>query len=471
MNMVITLAKKYLFSGKDFYSQLLVIALPIIIQNFIASSLNMVDTVMIGSLGETEIAAVGLANQFFLLFNLLINGIHSGCSVFIAQFWGHGEKDSIRRVLGVGLLAAVMVSLLFTLLALFYPEGIIKIFTRDPQVIREGTLYLRVVSLSYVFTAVSFGFAMAFRSIGNALLPMVVSALALVCNTFLNYVLIFGNFGAPQLGVGGAALATTAARIMEMLVLIVFVYYKSEVLRVRLTDLREISGAYVGRIFKTVLPVILNEGCWALGFLMYSVAYGRISTQAFAAVQITNTIQNLFTVAIYGMASAAAVMVGHKIGEGNEEEGANYAWRFSALAWLGGLLIGGLMAAASPTILSLFNVSANVYHSALRIQYITCLVMVIRVFNIVHIIGVLRGGGDVRFSLIAEAFTMWCIGVPLAFIGAFIFHLPVEWVVALAMAEEVAKCTAILFRLVSKKWIKNVVHEMTVPKKGVRLPT
>ncbi|CEO90247.1 MATE family efflux transporter [Syntrophaceticus schinkii] len=460
MHKIKTLARKYLFGGKEFYSQLLVIALPIIIQNFIASSLNMVDTVMIGRLGETEIAAVGLANQFFLLFILLVSGIHSGCSVFIAQFWGQGEKEGIRKVLGVALLAAVLVSLLFTVIALFYPEGIVQIFNKDPQVIREGAVYLKVVSLSYVFTAVSFGFAMASRSIGNTLLPMVVSALALGCNTFLNYVLIFGHFGAPQLGVEGAAIATTASRIIEMLVLIVFIYFRSEVLRVRLSDLRGTSTAYLQKIFTTVLPVILNDGCWALGFVVYSVAYGRISTQAFAAVQITNTIQNLFTVAIYGMASASAVMVGHKIGEGNEEDGANYAWRFSALAWLGGLLIGGLMAATSPSILSLFNVSANVYHSALRIQYITSLVMVIRVFNIVHIIGVLRGGGDVRFSLIAEAFTMWCIGVPLAFFGAFVLHLPVEGVVALVMAEEVAKFTAIMFRLVSKRWINNVVHEI-----------
>jgi len=220
-------------------------------------------------------------------------------------------------------------------------------------------------------------------------------------------------------------------------------------------------------ILKTVLPVILNDGCWALAFILYSVAYGRLSTQAFAAVQITNTIQNLFLVAVYGIASAASVMVGHKIGAGNNEEGVNYAWRFSALSWLGGLLIGGSMAAASPAILSLFNVSPNVYQSALRIQYITCLVMAIRVFNIVHIVGVLRGGGDVNFALIAEGITMWCIGVPLAFIGAFVLHLPVEWVVALVMAEEVAKFTAIMFRLLSKRWIKNVVNEMAVQEKSV----
>jgi len=461
------LAKKYLFSGKDFYSQLLVIAIPIIIQNFISSSLNMVDTVMIGRLGETEIAAVGLANQFFLLYNLLIMGIHSGCSVFIAQFWGKGEKEGIRKVLLVGLLASVSVSLLFTVIAFFYPENIVHIFSHDQQVIREGASYLKVVSISYVFTAISYGFGMASRSIGNTLLPMLVSALALSCNTFLNYVLIFGNFGTPQLGVEGAALATVVARVLEMLLLISIIYQRNEVLRVHLVGLSGISKVYVGRILKTVLPVILNDGCWALAFILYSVAYGRLSTQAFAAVQITNTIQNLFLVAVYGIASAASVMVGHKIGAGNNEEGVNYAWRFSALSWLGGLLIGGSMAAASPAILSLFNVSPNVYQSALRIQYITCLVMAIRVFNIVHIVGVLRGGGDVNFALIAEGITMWCIGVPLAFIGAFVLHLPVEWVVALVMAEEVAKFTAIMFRLLSKRWIKNVVNKLTVQEKGV----
>ncbi len=462
MNTIKTLAQKYLFSGKAFYAQLLTLALPIIIQNFIGSSLNMVDTVMIGRLGETEIAAVGLANQFFLLFILIINGIHSGCGVFIAQFWGQGEKESIKKVLGLGLLAAVVVSLLFTIVALFYPESIVNIFNKDPQVIREGAVYLKVVSLSYVLTAISIGFGMASRSIGNTVLPMVVSALALGCNTFLNYVLIFGHFGAPQLGVEGAAIATAIARLVEMLVMVTLIYVRSDVLRVRLRDLVGISSEYVEKVFKTILPVVLNEGCWGLAFVVYSGVYGHISTQAFAAIQITNTIQNLFTVAIFGMASASAVMVGHKIGEGNEEEGEVYAWRFSALSWLSGLLIGALMAVSTPAILSLFNVSTAVYNSALRIQYITSLIMVIRVFNIVQIVGVLRGGGDVRFSLAAEATTMWCIGVPLAFFGAFTLRLPVEGVVALVMFEEVAKFTAIIFRLISRRWIKNLVHGMVL---------
>lgn len=460
MDRVKTFLQKYLFSGKDFYRKLLVIALPIIIQNFIASSLNMVDTVMIGRIGETEIAAVGLANQFFFLFLLIVTGIHSGCGVLIAQFWGQRDKENIRKVLGLGLFASVAIALLFTVVTIFYPEGIVNIFNEDPQVIQEGAVYLQIISFSYIVTAINFGYAMACRSIGNTVLPMIVSALALGCNTFLNYVLIFGHFGAPQLGVKGAAIATVIARIMEMMVLVAFIYFQSDVLRVGLRDLIGISAGYFRGVFRTVLPVVLNEGCWGLGFVVYSVAYGRISTQAFAAVQITNTIQNLFTVAVFGLAGAAAVMVGHKIGEGNEEEGEVYAWRFSILSWLSGLLIGGLIAATAPFIVSLFNVSDGVYNSALRIQYITALVMVIRVFNIVQIVGVLRGGGDVRFSLIAEACTMWCLGVPLAFLGAFVLHLSVEGVVALVMIEEVAKFTVIMLRLVSRHWIKNLAHGM-----------
>lgn len=460
VSIIISIIQKYLLNGKDFYLKLLTLAFPIIIQNLIASSLNMVDTVMIGSLGETEIAAVGIANQFFLLFNLIIIGIHSGCSVFFAQFWGQGERKGIRKVLALGLFLSLLVSLVFTILALYFSDTIMAVFSKDKNVITQGSIYLKAVSISYLFTAISFGYSMASRSIGNAIAPLAVSALALICNTLLNYILIFGNFGAPVLAVKGAAIATTIARIIEMLLIVIIVRVNIDPLRIKWADIKDLSSDFIGKVLKTILPVVLNEGCWALGFVVYSVVYGRISTKAFTAVQITNTINNLFIVAIFGIASAASVMVGHRIGEGNEEEGEAYAWKFSIISIISGLLIGGLLAAASPLILSLFNISAEVWDSALRILYITAIIMPIRVFNIVHIIGVLRGGGDVKFSFIAEAITMWCIGVPLAFIGAFVFNLPVEYVVTLVMLEELVKFTVIIRRLLSKQWIKNLIHDM-----------
>lgn len=462
MNQITTITRKYLFNGKEFYLQLITIALPIIIQNLITSSLNMVDTVMIGQLGEVEIAAVGIANQYFFLFNLIIIGISSGCGVFIAQFWGQGDIKNIKKILVLGLLISITVSLLFTVLARFYPEQIMSIFNKNPQVIREGIIYLKEVSISYVFTAVSFCYMMASRSIGKTFFPMLVSGLALVCNTFLNYVLIFGYLGAPALGVKGAAIATVIARLIEMLVLLSLIYLRIDVLKACWRDLKELSAEYAGKAFRTILPVVLNDSCWGLGFVVYSVVYGRIGTQAFTAVQITNTVQNLFTVVVFGMASAAAVMVGHRIGEGKEEEGEVYAWRFSALSLICGLLLGIMLATTAPSILLVFKISTEVYNSALHIMYITALFMPIRVFCIVQIIGVLRGGGDVRFSFVAEAITMWCIGVPVAFLSAFVLCLPVEYVVTLVMLEELTKFIVIIVRLLSKQWIKNLVQGMEI---------
>lgn len=460
MNRIKLMVKKYIFSGKEFYIRLITIALPIIIQNFIASSLNMVDTVMIGQVGEAQIAAVGIANQFFLLFNLVIIGIHSGCGVFISQFWGKGDRDNIRKVLGIGLLVSSAMALAFMAAALFFPEGIISIFNKDPLVISEGAAYLRIVCISYVFTAWSFGYAFASRSIGNAFMPMVVSALALGCNTLLNYMLIFGNMGAPVLGVRGAAIATVAARVFEALVLAAWIYISRSVLAIRFKELSGITGEFFTTVLKTVIPVVLNESCWALGFVVYSIAYGRIGMQAIAAVQICNTVQNLFTVAVFGMAAAAGVMVGHRVGENNIEEGRIYAYRFSALSIVGGLLAGVILAVSTPAILSLFKVSSEVYDSAKLILYITSFVMVVRFFNIVLIIGVLRGGGDAKYAFIAEGITMWFIGVPLAFVGAVVLHLPVHWVASLVMIEEVVKAIAIIARLISGQWIKNVVNEI-----------
>jgi len=453
-------AKKYIFSDKKFYISLWIIAMPIVLQNFISSSLNMVDTMMIGQVGEDQIAAVGIANQYFLLFNLVIIGIHSGCGVFISQFWGKGDKNNIRKVLLTGLVASVVVAVLFMVPALFYSEGVVTIFNDEASVVSEGAIYLKIVCTSYIFTAMSFGYGFACRSIGNALIPMIASVIGLVSNTVLNYILIFGKLGAPVMGVSGAAIATVIARAVEMLVIMGYIYISgNSVLAVRLKELKGISKEFVVKVFKTVIPVVLNESSWGLAFGVYSVAYGRSGANAITAVQICNTVQNLCTVALFGLAGASAVMIGHKIGEGNEEEGRVYAWRFIILSLVGGLLAGGVLAVASPLILSFFNVSSGVYDSALWILYMTSIVMAIRCFNIIGIVGVLRGAGDARFAFITEGLTMWLVGVPLSFIGASVLHWPVHYVAALVTVEEVVKAAIVMIRLFSNRWVKNVVNE------------
>lgn len=447
-------------SNSSFYRNLFKIALPVVIQSFIGCSLNMVDTIVVGRLGESAIAAVGIANQYFFLFNLLAMGIASGCGIFISQLWGKRDVKNIRKVLGVSLLLGGAASILFTIVATSAPRQIISMFNSDPTVVELGSKFLKISALSYFFTAMTFGYSISSRSIEKAVGPMMVSAFALLLNTGLNVILVFGKFGLAPLGVTGSAIATLVSRIVETVLMISYVYASKSVLAARIKEMAGVSKEFVSNIIKTVIPVVLNEACWGLGMVVYSMVYGRIGTQAIASVQICSTVQNIFMVITFGLASAATVMIGNKIGAGDEETGKTYARKFAKLGCMVGAFLAIALAASSPKILTLFNVSQRVCHDSLMILYITSLIMVVRVFNIILIVGILRGGGDAKYSLMAEAFTMWFIGIPLSLAGAFLLHLPVYGVAALVTAEEVAKCILGVVRLRSNKWINDVTHDM-----------
>lgn len=451
---------KGLFSDSKFYKILFTIALPIVIQNLIASSVNMVDTVMIGRVGEVEIASVGIANQLFFFFTILIMGFYSGAGIFISQFWGNKDEKNIKKMLGLSLLVGVICTIVFTIFALAFPEKVIKIFDKDSNVVRLGSDYLRIVGISYIFTAITLAFSSGLRCIGKTLLPMLVSISALLINASLNYILIFGHFGAPEMGVSGAALATLIARVVETVILIIYIYMGKGTLAASFKEMLGFDKAFIVKSFKTIIPVVLNEICWGLGAVVYSVAYGRIGTQAIASVQITSTISNLYMVLVFGIANAAAVMVGNLIGAGEEEKGKEYAYRLSALGAITGVFIAITIVVTAEGMLNMFKVSDTVIHDSLMILYITAVIMIMRVLNIILIVGVLRGGGDAQYSLKLEAFTMWAIGVPLSFIGAVFLKLPVYWVVALLTTEEIVKCFFAVKRLISNNWINRVIHDI-----------
>lgn len=430
------------------------------LQNFIASSLNMFDTLMIGQLGENEVAAVGVANQVFFLFNLVANGAAAGCSIFLSQFWGGGDRRSVHKVVGLGLLMNLCIGLLFTGAACAFPGPIIGLFSDDQAVISLGIEYLLLAALSYAFTSVSFLLAGAMRSVGKAWPPMIISAGAVLVNIALNQVFIFGELGAPAMGVRGAALATLIARVVEMALMLVFCFLPSSLLRGRLREYISFTPAFTGKVLLKTLPILLNESCWAVGTMLYVRAYGHIGTHAIAASQICNTVQNLFMVACFSLASSSLVMIGNQIGAGRREQAVIYSRRFSKLALLVGLILGIAVALSAPAILTLFKVSEQAARAAVAMLRIFSLIAPIRVLNVVLIVGVFRGGGDAGFSLAAEGITMWTIGVPLAFLGAVTLRLPVEQVVLLITLEEIVKCVIALFRLRSNRWLHEVAIGM-----------
>ncbi|MFC4779673.1 MATE family efflux transporter [Eubacterium multiforme] len=442
---------------KSFIKKVVILALPIVIQNFISSSLNIIDTMMIGKLGESEIAAVGIANQYFFMLNILMMGLFSGIGIFISQYFGKRDSKNIKKLVGIGVIAAIILGSIFTLFAQVTPEGIIGIFNKDSNVIKLGGEYLVIVSISYIFTAITFNYGIASRCIEKPSVPMIASAIALLTNTILNYGFIFGNFGLPELGVKGAAIATLIARILEFIIMVGYVYYSKNELAGTLKELLSFNLKFIKRISVTVLPVVLNEGCWGLGAVMYNVIYGRIGTKAIASVQIATTINNLFMVIIFGLGSATLVMVGNQVGRGDEKKANEYGRNLIKLSCLIGVLIAIVLALSANKVISIYDVSEQVKLWAKSIIYVTCIIMVMRVYNIIVVVGVLRGGGDVKVSFLIEAITMWCIGVPLALIGAFVLKLPVYLVYALCTFEEIAKSIACFKRIKSRKWIKNLV--------------
>lgn len=441
---------------RDFLSNMLKIALPIMIQNLVTFSLNMADTIMVGKLGEVEIAAVGIANQYFFFFTMILMGLCGGCSVFISQYWGKKDFINIKRILGVGLISVLIVSMVFMVAGFFNPGKIISLFNKDSTVINLGGRYLFIVLFSYIFTAITFMYSFSLRSIGNTVAPLVVNIAALLCNVFFNYILIFGKLGAPALGVEGAAIATLIARAVEATILVLLVYKDNGVFAANLKELTDINTDFFKKSYKIILPVLLNDILWALASLVYSGVYGRMGTGATAAVQITNTVSNMFMVVTFGLASASAIMIGNSIGEGKEEQTVDYAKKFIEVSFFVSIILGLCLALTSPLILDLFNVSNEVRSNTLIMLYMVSLIFIVRFLGLMIIVGILRGAGDARSALIIEGSTMWFIGVPLTIMGAFLFKLPVHLVYGLAILEEVAKFILGLLRLKSRKWINNI---------------
>ena len=442
----------------DFYKMLITISIPIVIQNLISSSLNLVDNVMVGQLGETYIAAAGLANQVFFVMTLILFGGNSGMSIYIAQYWGKKETDKIKSVMSIGLIFALFVSALFFIIGFLFPLQVLGLMSKDASVVLLGANYMRIVSLSYMITAVNFAFGFSSRSVGHPKLAMKASIISLLINTGLNYVLIFGKFGFPALGIEGAAIATVIARIIEMVIIFSGVYKSIPVLAVTIKDFFSIKLTLVKLIAKTALPVILNESFWSLGMTAYALVYARIGTDAVAAVMITNTVNSLFMVVGFGLGNASSVMLGNTLGAGEINKAIEYNKKFLALSIILGIVVGCLIVLTAPFIvMALYKLSPSSYEITIKTLKILAFFMAFKFYNTIIIIGTLRSGGDTMFSMLLEISCVWLIGVPLALFGAFVLDLPVYLVVALVNIEEIVKMVLGLPRIMSNKWAKRLV--------------
>jgi putative MATE family efflux protein len=446
------------FADKDFFRALGGLWFPIALQQLIFSLLGFATVTMIGQLGETAVAAVGLANQILFLFQLLLFGVGSGSAIFIAQFWGKRDVKNIRRVLGICVGLSLLGASLFSFIALVIPEHALALYSTDRAVITLGSAYLRIAGWSYVPLAITTSYAVALRSTGNVRLPVSISIFALTLGAGLSYALIFGAFGLPTLGVLGSAISIVLARALECGLLLTITYARDLVVAARPREIASLDAPFAAAILRSVIPVTLNEIVWSLGISTYSAIYGRIGTEALAAVNIAAAVETIAFVPFIGLAGGGAVLIGNAIGADKEAYALQYARRLLLMALGCGVFIGSVILLSADAILGLYNVDVTTRGYARQVLTVIACGLWLKASNSLYIVGILRAGGDVRVSALIDVLPLWLIGIPSAFVAAFVLGLPVPWVYLLTFTDEAAKGILATRRVFTQRWIKNLAQ-------------
>lgn len=454
----------YMKRGKAFYREVLLLGLPMLLQNLCTTLLGLVDTFMVGQLGEVPLAAVLVANTPVFVIQLVIFGLQSGSSVLISQFWGKGDLDSINRCLGLGYYVAGAVAAAFAAVMGFFPEQLMGLLTDNPDLVPLAAQYARIVGLSYFFNSLTGVYVGAQRSMENPKLGTVVFAISMFSNVFLNWVFIFGNLGAPALGVEGAALATLLSRILEFVITTVYALTTRR-FRLRPATLLRPGRALAAKFARYSAPVLLNETLWGLGTALYKVVMGHMegSTEILAARALAGNLEDLCTMGIFALSSTTAIIVGREIGAGRREHIAEVGAALDTLSFLFGGLVGGLLVLGAWTVFPTlvyprFDLSPTAAGITTLMLTFTGTFLALRSYNSVNTVGVLRGGGDVRAAAFIDVAPLWVVALPLTVLFGLVLRWGIFWVYVGIVMEQVAKFFVGLWRFRSRAWIHDVTR-------------
>ena len=445
---------------ETFSQKLLRIALPISLQSLIAASLSIVDTLMVGRLGETEIATVGFSVQFGFIFWMILFGFTGGTITYMAQFFGKGDMASVRRVTGIATAFSIAIGIAFFCLNFFAPATVLRIYTNIPEVIEMGIPFVRLIAFVFLAWGATIPLAAALKATQQTDIPMKISIVVFSLNTILCILLINGYLGAPKLGIMGAAWATLISRVIEIVIYLLVVFARKNIIAGPLKDFFSWTKTLFARVISNSIPTTANEAFWAAGVSMYIAAYGRIGVTEAAAVQASNTVFQLFSLACFAVGDAMLIICGEKLGQGKTDEAFDLAKRILRVGVIMGAIAGGILISISWLIVKLFNFTdMGMYHMTI-ILIIYGITLFVKIYNGTVVVGALRSGGDTKAAMLIDVGSVWLLGVPLAFIGALVLRLPVFMVVALVQIEEVAKLFVIRWRFNSKKWVRNLVKDL-----------
>lgn len=431
--------KKY-FGDMGFWRIALKLAFPVAMQNLLTSSFILVDTIMVGQLGDLSLSAVGMAGQFGWFLNMITFGMCSGAAVFISQYWGAKDTTGIRRTYGIAVVSVCLISALFFVIGLLFPEGVVRIFNREPDVVEAGAAYLRIACWSYLATGVNMVFCIVLRSTENVKLPMYVSLVTTVLNAFMDYGLIFGAFGMPEMGIRGAALATVISAWAGPVLILAVSAIQRNMLISPIKELFGFNRLSIAQYYEKATPVIINETLWGLGTLLFSVIFANLGYQYYAAVTIFRTFDNIAFVFFIGLCNASSIMVGKNVGAGHIKRAVEDSRRFVLFVSLCSVLTGVLIIIFRFQLASVFNLSGSITQETLKLTASLLLVygieLPVRNLPYILIVGTFRPGGDTRIGMKLDLLSLWLCSVPLTTLAAFVFKLPFIAVFAIMYAAE-----------------------------------
>ena len=438
----------------NFYRKLTVIGIPMIIQQVIAVTLNLADTIMVGKVSENALAAVGAANQVYFIFSVVLFGIFSGAAVHAVQYWGIRDLVSLRKIVGIDYTMCLVLSVPTVAVVFAAAPFFIRLFSQEPEVIELGTQYMKIACFSYIFAALSFVISYNSRSIQDLKYPTIINACAIAMNIFLNYVFIYGNFGVPALGVRGAAIATTVSRILECAAMMLSVYLRKEhPLKAYPSQLFCYSRELLVNVMKTAVPVIITEGMWAFSVSAIFAAYGKISASALAISQIAVTVTDFFQTIYFGLGNASSVIIGEVLGQGRRSTAFEYSRKVLKVTWILNIIMTVVIILARTPIAAIYDFSPETTEMLMKALLVYAVALTPKMLAYMTICAILRAGGDTVFCMYMDVAFNVGLQIPLAYIGVLVLKWPLHWVMAFVAIADFIKVFFCYYRYYSKKWM------------------
>lgn len=457
--------KKLFDMEKGFYRRVLILALPIAMQSLITIGVNMLDNVMVGRLGETELSAVSLANQFISIYHIFCMGLGMGASVLVSRYWGMREKEpekamtALKKTICIMVRLTVSLAAIFALLTYFFPSEVMALFVKageELDVIEKGNVYLEFSVITYFFLGLSLTSTIVLRSVGQVRMPLYVSIGAFFVNLAANYGFIFGHFGLPRMEIAGAALGTLIARVYEATVICGYLFFFDKKIGFRLKNLLMKTGDLIGEYVRISIPVLISDGILAFGNTAVAMVIGRLGKAFVAANSVTATTQQMSSVMIQGVCQAGAIVTGQTLGVGDKEKAQRQAYGFLGFGIALGIVSAAFIILFSGPIIAYFQLSEGTSKMAMQLMDAISLIVVFQATNSIMTKGVLRGGGDTKMLMLADNVFLWVMSIPLGILAGFVWHLSPFWIYICLKFDQIAKAIWCVVRLRSGKWIKRI---------------